>query len=142
MMKTRTKSFFIILVTLLIGIAIGFEISEILIKQRFNEFRRIREPRGFINIIDKIIKPDEKQKPIIDSIVLKHHERVNDIMTASRTQVEKQIDSLKTALSPHLTKEQMDRFDSEIKKMRKGFQKFRRGIPPPDADDRHDHQSH
>lgn len=133
MMKTRSKSIIIILVTLLIGIAIGFEISEIMIKQRFNEFRRIREPKGFISIFDRIIKPDEKQKPIIDSIILKHHEHVSEIMSASRAQLDKQMDSLKISLKPYLTQVQMDRFNSEITKMKKGFQLFRRRVPPPDG---------
>ena len=49
MIKNKTKSFLIILITLIIGIAIGFEISEILeIKKRFDEFREIRAPRGFV----------------------------------------------------------------------------------------------
>jgi hypothetical protein len=132
MMKAKTKSFIIILVTLVIGIAIGFEISEILIKKRFDEFRNVGAPRGFVDMFDNIIKPDNTQKPLIDSILLQFHKKTDNIMSASRVQMDKQLDSLKAELKPHLTKEQIERFDNEINRIKKGprSQPMKNGPPP------------
>jgi hypothetical protein len=131
MIKTRTKSLFIILITLIIGIAIGFEVSEILIKKRFEEVRSVRDPKGFVNMFENLIKPDEKQKPVVDSILLKHHERINEIMTANRQLMDKQIDSLRIVLKPYLTNEQVEHLNAEIMRMRRG-PRFRTGGPQPD----------
>ena len=131
MIKTRTKSIIIILVTLVIGIAIGFEISEIFAEKRFENFRRIREPKGFVSIFDEIIKPDKDQKPVIDSIVLQHHAQVDTLISLGRQQIQRQIDSLRAALKPHLTDEQMKRFDTHVERMKKGPVIFRRRVPPP-----------
>lgn len=131
MMKPKTKSILIILVTLVIGIAIGFEISEIFAEKRFENFRRIREPKGFVRIFDEIIKPDKTQKPVIDSIVLKHHAQVDTLISLGRQQLQRQMDSLRIALKPHLTDEQMKNFDNHVERMKRGQGAFRRRVPPP-----------
>jgi uncharacterized protein YneF (UPF0154 family) len=130
MIKARTKSLFIILVTLIVGIAIGFEVSEILIKKRFEEFRKVRDPKVFVNMFEELIKPDKKQKAAVDSILLKHHERISEIMAANRQLMERQIDSLKITLKPYLTNDQMQHFNNEIMRMRKGPH-FRTGGTKP-----------
>lgn len=118
MIKTNTKTLIIILVTLIIGSAIGFEVSEILIKKRFDEFRNIRQPRGMVDIFSNIIKPDEKQKPKIDSIIFSFHNRVDKIMNESRKKMDKQLDTLRLELKPYLNDDQMKRFDDEIKRIK------------------------
>jgi len=125
MIKTKTKTFLIILITLIIGIAIGFEVSEILIRKRFDEFKNLRQPKGFVGIFENMIKPDENQKPILDSIILKFHKRINNTMAIVKMQMDKQIDSLSVELKPYLTKEQMDRFKNEMMRMKKSL--------PPDS---------
>lgn len=119
MIKTNTKTFIIILVTLIIGIAIGFEVSEILIKKRFDEFKNIRQPRGMVDIFGNIIKPDEKQKPVIDSIIFNFHKKVDKIMNAGRKQMDKQLDTLRLELKPYLNKDQIDRLNEEMNRMKK-----------------------
>lgn len=132
-MKAKTKSFIIILVTLVIGIAIGFEISEILIKKRFDEFKKVGAPRGFVDMFENIIKPDNIQKPAIDSILLRFHKGVEKIRTASMAQMDKRIDSLITELKPHLTKEQIERFNNEMMRIKRGGPQplpMKNGLPP------------
>ncbi len=132
MIKTNTKTFLVILVTLIIGIAIGFEVGEILIKKRFDEFKNIRQPRGLVDIFGKIIKPDEKQKPLVDSVIFSFHKRIDKIMNASRLQMDKQLDTLKLELKPYLNKDQIERFDEELNRMKKSIpnDSTRKGPPP------------
>ncbi len=42
MINTKIQSLIVLLITLIIGIAIGFEVSEILIKHRFEQMRAFR----------------------------------------------------------------------------------------------------
>ena len=123
MIKPKTKSFLIILVTLIIGAAIGFEISEILFQKRFDEVKAARKPKSFVNLFEKIIQPGEKQKEAIEPILLKYQKKVDEIISGGRTQVDVQIDSMAAELKPFLTNEQMDNFITETQRMKKG--------PPP-----------
>ncbi len=136
MIKTNTKTFIIILVTLIIGIAIGFEVSEILIKKRFDEFKNIRQPRGMVDIFGNIIKPDEKQKPIIDSLIFNFHKKADKIMNNSRKEIDKLLDTLGTELKPYLNKDQIKRFEDEMNRMKKFVpnDSTRKGPPPPGFD--------
>lgn len=133
MIKTNTKTFIIILVTLIIGIAIGFEVSEILIKKRFDEFKNIRQPRGIVDIFGNIIKPDEKQKPVIDSLVFNFHKKADKIMNNSRKEIDKLLDTLRIELKPYLDKDQIKRFEDEMNRMKKFVpnDSTRKGPPPP-----------
>ena len=123
MIKPKTKSFLIIFITLIIGMAIGFEISEILIQKRFDEFKAARKPKSFVNLFEQILQPGEKQKEAIEPILLKYQKKVDGIISGGREQVDIQIDSLAGELKPFLTNEQMNNFITETQKMKKG--------PPP-----------
>ena len=123
MIGNKTKSFFVIFIILIIGIALGFELSEMLMKNRLEKFRNSRDPKGFVESFDNVIKPDAKQKPIVDSIIIKHHKIMDKLLEDSRAQMDKMADSLAAELKPVLTKEQMDRLTADIAKMRKN--------PPP-----------
>ncbi|MFH1195211.1 MAG: hypothetical protein V1720_05835 [bacterium] len=117
-MKPKIKSSLILVVTLFIGIAIGFEISEIMIKKRFESFKDVREPKGFVNMFNEILKPGENQKAEVDSILLKYHKQIDSVFKSGFAVVKTQMDSMRTELSKILNKEQMDRFDKEREKMK------------------------
>lgn len=136
MLKANTKSFIIILVTLLLGIAIGFEINEILLKKKFEKFRDIRKPKGFIGMFEEIIQPDNEQKPKIESILMNFHKKTESIMSGARSEMNLELDSLRMELVPILNKEQLKRFDDEAGRMKKGIppgkdRPYRRGEEPP-----------
>jgi hypothetical protein len=128
MMNAKVKPFFILLVTLLIGIAIGFEISEISIKMRFDEIRAFKEPKGFVNIFEEIIKPDNNQKPVINSILLKYHNKMENITKKGMSEVSNMMDSMKVELKTVLNQEQIQRLEEETSRMKRQ--------PPPPHDGR------
>ena len=74
-----------------------------------------------LRMFDNIIKPDNQQKPIIDSILLKFHKETEKIMSVGRIQMNKQLDSLRIKLKQYLNeKEQLERFDVEIDRIKRG----------------------
>ena len=74
-MKHRIIVFLILTIALFVGIAIGFEISEISIKKRFEEIDSFRKTEGFIRIFEGIIKPDNAQEPVVDSELYKYYKK-------------------------------------------------------------------
>jgi hypothetical protein len=118
MIKARTKSVLILAVTLLIGIAIGFEISEIMIRKKFDEMHAFRKQHGFIELFEGIIKPDAKQKPVVDSILMKYHRRMESIEQKGMKEVGSKIDSMQTELQRVLNGEQNTRLNAEMQRMK------------------------
>ena len=123
-MKPSIQAFLILTITLVIGIAIGFEISEISIKKHFEEMDSFRKPEGFIRIFEGIIKPDNIQRPVVDSILYKYHEKMEMVRYSGMDEVSKTMDSMRTELGTKLTKDQANRLDEEMQRMKKN-------LPPP-----------
>jgi hypothetical protein len=123
-MNIKLKFTIIILVTLIIGMAIGFEISEISIKSRFREIDRFRESRGFVGIFENIINPDLEQKPLVYSILLKYHKMIDSTSKAGITEVTKLMDSMITELKKSLK-------DDQVKRLEKEMERMKNGPPPP-----------
>ncbi|MDR3626538.1 MAG: hypothetical protein P4L45_06880 [Ignavibacteriaceae bacterium] len=123
MTNGNIKSLLILVITLVIGIAIGFEISEISIKKHFEKMDSFRKPEGFIKIFDGIIKPDNIQKAGIDSILFAYHEKIEKITHSGMDSVSKMMDSMNVELKTKLNKEQAARLDEEMQRMKKN--------PPP-----------
>lgn len=120
MIKSKTKSILILLVTLILGIVIGFQINEILIKRRFEEMRAAGRPGSFIKLFENILQPNEKQKVLLDPIFIKYQEKIDNVISNNRLQVDAQMDSLTNELKPILTQDQLEKFTAEIKNVRKG----------------------
>jgi hypothetical protein len=147
MMKPSVKSMFVIILTLVIGIAIGFEVSEILLKKRFEMIRSVREPNGFINHFNDVIKPTDEQKATVDSIILKYHVKMEKISISTLPLISAQIDSMALELKTVLNDEQMKRFKEEFNRMKKfppghppDGARPPEGMRPPDGNHPHDEQ--
>jgi hypothetical protein len=117
-MKPSIKAVIVLFVILLLGIGIGFEIGEILFRKHFEEMEAFRGPQGFVNKFDDIIKPDAAQKPVVDSILLAFHNRIDKFGEAMRAQLDRQVDSLQIEMKPILTAEQFKRLTDEFKKIK------------------------
>ena len=122
-MSIKVKFSIIILITLIIGMAIGFEISEISIKSRFNERTEFRGVRGFVGRFEDILRPDTEQKPVIGAILVKYHKIIDSTSNAGMAEVSKLFDSMKVELKKNLKAEQIERLENELFWMKNG--------PPP-----------
>jgi len=105
-MKAPVKSTIIIVVTLLIGIAIGFQISELTLKNQFKKMHELRSPDGFVSFFEEVIKPDEKQKKVIEPIILKYYSATDSVARKSFKTFGLLLDSLQVELKPNLTEQQ------------------------------------
>ena len=124
-MNAKIKSSLLIIIVLIIGIAIGFEISEITIRHRFDKLDAFRESKGFIQMFEGIIKPSKAQKPAVDSILAKYHDQINKISKNGMLEVSQQMDLMKADLGRILDKEENTRLSEEISRMK------RQPPPPP-----------
>lgn len=127
-MNPKVKSNILLFIMLIIGIAIGFEISEIFVQQRFDKIESFRKPKGFIEIFDSVIEPSKEQKTKTDEILLKYHNNMERIAKESMTGISIQVDSMRTELKAVLDENQLRRLDEEIQRMKR--------MPPPPTGDR------
>lgn len=118
-MKSYLKTIGLFLITLLIGIGIGFQISEVLVNKKFETMQNYLKPDGFVKFYDDVIKPDSKQKEVIKPILLKYHEQISTTLIGGFGKVDSLKTSLREELKPLLTKEQLNRFDEMMKEHKK-----------------------
>jgi hypothetical protein len=147
MNNVNVKSALIIVTTLIIGIAIGFELSEISIKKKFERMDSFKGPQGFTQIFEDIIKPDDSQKDKVNTILLKYHDKIDKVMQSNMSDIALRIDSMAVELNQILNTDQKTRLDEEMQRMKRmpmppkmdggPFPKGKR-MPPPDmrGDDR------
>ena len=119
MNNVNFKSALIIITTLLIGVAIGFELSEISVKKRFEKLDSFRGPQGFIQIFQDIIKPNDDQRNKVSSILLKYHDKIDKITQAGMNDVSLKLDSMAVELKQILNEEQKARLDEEMQRMKR-----------------------
>jgi hypothetical protein len=123
-MNTRVKSSLILFVVLLIGVAIGFELSEIFVRNKFHRIDEFRDQHGFVRMFENIIKPDANQLPVIDSILIHYHNKLDNISKSGMQQVSLQMDSMIVDLNKILNQDQKSH-------LKNGMERMKRFPPPP-----------
>lgn len=108
-MKTRTKSVFIILGTLIIGIILGGFLTGAIVRHRLNRIAESQTRPGFVRIMEHIIKPTDKQKKEIRPILQKTAHRLTQVYLQKRKEMVQIGDSLRNELKPYLTDKQFNR---------------------------------
>lgn len=114
-MKTYVKTILLFLLTLVIGIGIGYQISEIIVKKQQDRWKEYFQPDGFVKFYEEVIKPDEKQKQLIKPLLLKYHEKITSLAVGGFKQMDQLKDSLRIELKAYITNEQLKRFDEMMK---------------------------
>lgn len=130
-MKPTLQTTLILIVILILGIGIGFELSEILMRHRFNKMESFREPDGFLKKFDEIIQPDAAQKPVVDSIILKYHAKMESFSKVMFSSFSTVIDSMQSELKDKLTTEQLARLNEEVKRIKNPPNRNMPHPPPP-----------
>jgi len=129
-MNAKLKSTLIILLVLLIGVAIGFELSEISIKREFEKIESFKNPQGFLNAFNRVIKPEQNQKHVTDSILILYHNKVDSVSNFNLKIVSSVMDSMQSDLGKVLTENQKKALAEEMLKMK------RHPHPPPPPPDK------
>lgn len=120
-MSTRTKTMFIILSSVIIGIAIGALGSGMLRENRVKRFERMRPEQRFSEVMEKIIQPEGEQREAIEKVLKEQSEQIAAIQERYHSEIIAVFDSSRKALRSILTEEQRERLKEHIEK---GSQQF------------------
>jgi hypothetical protein len=110
-MNIKTKTAFIIIVTLIIGIAIGAMLNRALIQHRIKRTFSSRNPERLPVFYEKILDPNGEQTQKIRSILKKHALTVSKIRDNYQEEMLAANESFKTKLYPLLTPAQKNRLN-------------------------------
>jgi hypothetical protein len=141
MIQMDVKAAIMLLVTLLLGVALGALGVGALSRQRVEEVRQLRRPPGFVAHMEEVIQPrDSAQRASIDPILAATAARNDSILHGTNEQLRAALDSMRARLAPLLDAAQRSRLDAEARLAPPvrgggdgpGGPEGRRG-PPPDG---------
>jgi hypothetical protein len=115
-MKTRSKTFWIILSTLVIGIIIGVLVGGMLQEKRWDRIRGMSHQERFLRVMENIIEPNEGQRDAIREILKRQSERMADIRKRHGIEMMALMDSTREELNNILTDEQLERLEKHMKR--------------------------
>lgn len=119
-MNVKLKSTIVIVATLLIGMVLGSVITAAFVKNRaFDRIAEMRNERGFVKRIERIIQPDDDQKEKVREILVEHFEKMHQLGEEMRITFKTMNDSLIKDLEPILHPEQIERFKKRMERMKR-----------------------
>ena len=125
-MQTRTKSAFLLLAVLVLGVAIGMLVSGVLHNRRMDRIARIRTGPGIVQLVERAVQPEsEEQRAQIRKIMEGAAPRFAETFQRTQEEMRTLSDSVMSELEAVLTAEQLEGLRSHML-MR------RRGGPPAD----------
>ncbi|HEX7051853.1 MAG TPA: hypothetical protein VF188_16725 [Longimicrobiales bacterium] len=131
-MRIDVRSALILLVTLLLGMALGALGLGALAQRRADRLEGLRRGRGFIAHMERVIRPrDDAQREAIRPYLEAMARKNRDIASDARRRVHAQLDTLRMQLAPLLDAEQRERLD-RISRFHDAYAPRgpRRGLPP------------
>lgn len=142
-MNSRIQSYGMLLATLLIGVLLGFLINGQIVRNRMDKAKSVLQDRGgrIEKIFDKMDLPDAKReeiRPVFEA----HFQKMRGMHREFRSEVRKEMSVFKSALSEHLTAEQLQQLEAEMRLSRRknprkpGHEGRHRRMPPPTEEGR------
>ncbi len=113
-MNTKTKTSFILIGTLLIGVAIGALGSALLREERARKFELMRPENRFLNFMKGVIRPAPEQSQQLDEVLGNYSKRISNIHEKHQEEILAVYDSLRTDLNALLTEEQRARLEESL----------------------------
>jgi len=130
-MKKRLKISLILIITLLMGMAIGFLISGRVISQRIEKMRNHFSETGFGREIMHVIQPTQEQREKIEPVFRDFAGKNRELMDSYHENQKEVYEELKEELSEILNEEQINKLDNHWSRrkmmMDKGRKHKRRG---------------
>ena len=112
-MTIDARSSLILLVTLLLGIAIGALGAGAIAQRRSEHIRELRLRGMFVDHMEQIIRPrDEAQWEAIRPIVEEAGRRNYAIMDSTHSHLEAEMERMRERLAPHLDEAQRERVEA------------------------------
>ena len=137
MIQMDVKAAIMLLVTLLLGIALGAVGAGALSRQRNEQVQQLRRPLGFVAHMEEVIQPrDSTQRVKIDSLLSVTATRNDSILRGANDQLRRALDSMRAHLNPILSSDQRDRLEKTAPlapPLRQGGEGRGDRGPPPDG---------
>jgi len=108
-MSMKSKVTFIIVITLVLGIFVGFMLNRIYSQSRVRNILSRRSPDFFVTFYERILEPDTKQSKMIGEILDTHAKQVSAIRENFQEELQSLFESMKAQIEPILTPEQKER---------------------------------
>ena len=124
-MQTRTKSAFLLLAVLVLGMVIGILVSGVLHNRRMQRIARIRTGPGMEQLIERAVQPEsEEQAARIREVMQVAAPRFAELFANTHEEMRALSDSVLSELEAILSPEQMEQLRQHME--------MRRGTPPQD----------
>ncbi len=108
-MKSQTKSALVLVVTLLVGVAIGAVGWSIVHNERLERMREMRREGGLYGVIDRYIDPESiRQEEQLRAVADRYHRQLDGIYGLARSQRNVVLDSMRTELRTLLSPTQQE----------------------------------
>ena len=115
----------LIILTLLLGFAIGILTSAQLRHKRMRPVRIYASEQYFKEHLYKVVEPDSAQKAELDAIIEQYGEQVNEMNAAFWKDFETVMDSQWNDIKPVLNKEQIEKLEEIERNRRERMKEFR-----------------
>ncbi|MFA8299163.1 MAG: hypothetical protein ACEPOV_03290 [Hyphomicrobiales bacterium] len=109
----KIKIWISLIITLIIGILLGFVISRGIFINRFERSLKGATPQGFVNRFYRIIRPTDNQRSKIDPVLNKYGQRIDDLTFDYKGDIKETMDSFEKEVKPLLTPAQYERIIME-----------------------------
>jgi uncharacterized protein YneF (UPF0154 family) len=112
-MNVKTKTSLVIVFTLITGMIIGALLSRALLQNRVQRVFSMRNPNAFVQSYLETIKPDANQEKQIKEILERNGQRIAEIRSKSRENLESSMVAMMSELESVLTLEQIKRLEEK-----------------------------
>jgi hypothetical protein len=113
MMQIEIKAAAMLLVTLLLGVALGAVGAGALSRQRTEQVRELRRAPGFVAHMEEVIEPrDSTQRARIEPTLAATAAQNDSILQGANAQLHAAIDSMRARLAPVLDADQRGRLEN------------------------------
>lgn len=136
MIQMDVKAAIMLLITLLLGIALGALGVGALSRQRNEQVQQLRRPLGFVAHMEEVIQPrDSTQRAKVDSVLALTAARNDSILQGANTQLRNALDSMRAHLDPMLSADQRSRLEktAQLAPPLRPAGEGRGDRPPPEA---------
>lgn len=126
----KTKIIILVIVSLVVGIAIGMTISAYMTKQKIEKWKQGTTPDGMYNNYIKLLQPTAEQADTLEYILREYVNTSTKMMGDSWKDQGRLFDEMEKKINPLLDEEQLQRMEDFKEK----FRKFGTRHPKKDGD--------
>lgn len=105
-MNVRTKTAFIIIATLLIGILLGAGLHRLYLQHRLRRIVNLQRPLIMTRMMEQVIQPTPEQRMEIRQILKKHSQRLLEIRREFEEKMREELAAIRQEMDPILTPQQ------------------------------------